>query len=33
MEALIEYEQKYDQIIKDEGEKIQSDPLFRPLRL
>lgn len=33
MEALLEYEQKYEEIRKHEGDKIESDPLFRPLRL
>lgn len=33
MEALVEYEKKFANINKYEGDKIDSDPLFRALRL
>ena len=33
MEALIQYEKKFANINKFEGEKIDRDPLFRALRL
>ena len=33
MEALVDFEKKFANINKSEGEKIDSDPLFRALRL